>query len=31
MIGTWQAGKRNWIGIEDEESIRAIQAVMPGE
>jgi aryl-alcohol dehydrogenase-like predicted oxidoreductase len=25
-MGTWQAGKRMWVGIEDEESIRAIRA-----
>lgn len=26
LMGTWQAGKRMWVGIEDEESIRAIRA-----
>ena len=26
LIGTWQAGKRMWVGIEDEESIKAIRA-----
>jgi aryl-alcohol dehydrogenase-like predicted oxidoreductase len=26
IMGTWQAGKRWWVGIEDEESIRAIRA-----
>lgn len=25
-MGTWQAGKRMWVGIEDEETIRAIRA-----
>lgn len=25
IMGTWQAGKRMWVGIEDEESIRAIR------
>jgi len=31
IMGTWQAGKRMWVGIEDEESIRAIrQAVDSG-
>ncbi|MGQ4646513.1 aldo/keto reductase [Lyngbya aestuarii] len=26
IMGTWQAGKRMWVGIEDEETIRAIRA-----
>lgn len=26
LMGTWQAGKRWWVGIEDEESIRTIRA-----
>ncbi len=26
LLGTWQAGKRNWVGIEDQESIAAIRA-----
>jgi aryl-alcohol dehydrogenase-like predicted oxidoreductase len=26
LMGTWQAGKRAWVGIEDEESIKAIRA-----
>ncbi len=26
LMGTWQAGKRMWVGIEDEESIAAIRA-----
>lgn len=26
LVGTWQAGKRMWAGIEDEESIKAIRA-----
>ncbi len=26
LVGTWQAGKKMWAGIEDEESIRAIPA-----
>ena len=25
VMGTWQAGKRMWVGIEDEESIKAIR------
>lgn len=25
IMGTWQAGKTRWVGIEDEESIRAIR------
>ena len=28
VIGTWQVGKRMWVGIEDEESIRAIRAAV---
>ena len=26
IMGTWQAGKRFWVGIEDADSIKAIQA-----
>lgn len=26
VMGTWQAGKRMWVGIEDEASIKAIRA-----
>lgn len=26
LMGTWQAGKKMWTGIEDEESIKAIRA-----
>ncbi len=26
ILGTWQAGKRHWIGIEDDDSIAAIRA-----
>jgi aryl-alcohol dehydrogenase-like predicted oxidoreductase len=26
LMGTWQAGKRMWVGIEDEDSIKAIRA-----
>jgi aryl-alcohol dehydrogenase-like predicted oxidoreductase len=26
IMGTWQAGKRLWVGIEDDESIKAIKA-----
>ena len=26
LMGTWQAGKRQWVGIEDYESIKAIRA-----
>lgn len=26
IMGTWQAGKKFWVGIEDEESIKAIRA-----
>ncbi len=26
LMGTWQAGKRMWVGIEDAESIKAIRA-----
>ncbi|MEC4804057.1 MAG: aldo/keto reductase [Jaaginema sp. PMC 1079.18] len=28
LMGTWQAGKRGWTGIEDSESIAAIQAAV---
>jgi myo-inositol catabolism protein IolS len=26
LMGTWQAGKRQWVGIEDADSIKAIRA-----
>lgn len=26
IMGTWQAGKRWWVGIEDQDSIKAIRA-----
>ena len=26
LMGTWQAGKKMWVGIEDEESVKAIRA-----
>lgn len=26
LMGTWQAGKRMWVGIEDQETIQAIRA-----
>ena len=26
LMGTWQAGKKMWIGIEDDESVKAIRA-----
>ena len=28
LMGTWQAGKKMWAGIDDEESIKAIQAAV---
>ena len=28
LMGTWQAGKRMWSGIDDEESIKAIRAAV---
>lgn len=28
LMGTWQAGKRMWVGIEDEESVKAIRAAV---
>lgn len=28
LMGTWQAGKKMWVGIEDEESIKAIRAAV---
>ena len=28
LMGTWQAGKRMWAGIDDQESIRAIRAAV---
>lgn len=31
LMGTWQAGKRMWVGIEDEESIKAIRAAYEAE
>jgi len=30
VMGTWQAGKRSWVGIEDEESIAAIRGAIDG-
>ena len=30
LMGTWQAGKRSWSGIDDEESIAAIRAAVDG-
>lgn len=30
LMGTWQAGKRNWSGIDDNESIAAIRAAVDG-
>jgi len=26
LMGTWQAGKKMWVGIEDADSIKAIRA-----
>lgn len=26
LVGTWQAGKKMWVGIEDQETIKAIRA-----
>ncbi|MEO0853612.1 MAG: aldo/keto reductase, partial [Cyanobacteria bacterium J06648_11] len=26
LMGTWQAGKRNWVGVEDRETVAAIRA-----
>ena len=26
LMGTWQAGKKMWVGIEDEDSIKALRA-----
>jgi myo-inositol catabolism protein IolS len=28
LMGTWQAGKKSWVGIEDQESIQAIRAAV---
>ena len=28
LMGTWQAGKRMWAGIDDEESVSAIRAAV---
>lgn len=28
LMGTWQAGKRMWAGIDDQESVRAIRAAV---
>jgi len=30
LMGTWQAGKKMWSGIDDKESIKAIQAAVDG-
>lgn len=30
VMGTWQAGKRNWVGIEDADSRAAIRAAIKG-
>jgi len=30
LMGTWQAGKRMWSGIDDNESINAIRAAVEG-
>ncbi len=30
LMGTWQAGKRMWVGIDDAESIKAIRAAYDG-
>ncbi|WP_069789260.1 aldo/keto reductase [Cyanobacterium sp. IPPAS B-1200] len=30
LMGTWQAGKRMWSGIDDNESIKAIRAAVEG-
>lgn len=31
LMGTWQAGQKQWVGIEDEESIKAIRAAVDAE
>ncbi|MEO0376153.1 MAG: aldo/keto reductase, partial [Cyanobacteria bacterium P01_A01_bin.17] len=28
LMGTWQAGKSRWVGIEDQDSIAAIRAAV---
>ena len=28
LMGTWQAGKRMWVGIEDADSIKTIRAAL---
>lgn len=28
LMGTWQAGKKQWVGIEDADSIKAIRAAV---
>ena len=28
LMGTWQAGKRMWVGIEDQETVQAIRAAV---
>ncbi|MGL4621752.1 MAG: aldo/keto reductase, partial [Chroococcidiopsis sp.] len=28
LMGTWQAGKKMWAGIDDRESVRAIRAAV---
>ena len=30
IVGTWQAGKRWWVGIEDTDSVQAIRAAFEG-
>ena len=30
LMGTWQAGKRMWVGIEDAETVKAIRAAYEG-
>lgn len=31
LMGTWQAGKRMWVGIEDADTIKAIRAAVEAE
>ena len=28
IFGTWQAGKRGWVGVDDDEVIQAMQAAL---